>query len=336
MTTTFAVLGAGSWGTAFALLLAQRADHRVRLWCARPGSFCSIRQDRENRRFLPGVPIPEVVEVTDDPGAALAGADLAVGAVPTVYLRRVVGWLKAAWPAGLPVVSLTKGIELETFLRPTEIWSRELSVSQAAVLSGPSHAEEVARGRPTSVVVAARDRGFARFVQACCTTERFRVYTNADVVGVELAGALKNVMGIAGGICDGLGFGDNAKAALMTRCLAEMTRFGVQFGAEPATFAGLAGVGDLITTCVSRHGRNRAVGERLGRGEKLADILAGSPMVAEGVTTTQVVYQKSTELGLDMPITAEVHAVLYEDKAPLDAVQDLMLRRPQTEEESLR
>ncbi len=336
MATTFAVLGAGSWGTAFALLLAQRADHRVRLWCPRPDSFCSLRDDRENRRLLPGVPIPDTIVITDDPAEALAGADLAIGAVPTVHLRGVCDRLGPPWPAGLPVLSLTKGIELDTFLRPTEIWERVPGVPRAAVLSGPSHAEEVARGQPTSVVVAARERAFANWVQGCCTTERLRVYTNADVVGVELAGALKNVMGIAAGIGDGLGFGDNAKSALMTRGLAEMARFGTHFGAEPATFAGLAGVGDLITTCVSPHGRNRRVGERLGRGEKLADILAGTPMVAEGVTTARVVHAKSTELGLEMPITAEVYAVLYEDKAPLAAVQDLMLRRPQTEEEALR
>jgi glycerol-3-phosphate dehydrogenase (NAD(P)+) len=336
MFSTFAVLGAGSWGTAFALLLAQRPDHRVRLWCARDDSFRAIRHDRENRRLLPGIPIPDSVEITDDPAAALSGADLAIGAVPTVHLRGAVERLAPHWPAGLPVLSLTKGIELETFRRPTEVWAEVPGVARAAVLSGPSHAEEVARGRPTSVVVAAGDRGFAKAVQECCSSARFRVYTNADVVGVELAGALKNVMGIAGGICDGLGFGDNAKAALMTRSLAEMARFGLHFGAEPATFSGLAGVGDLITTCVSRHGRNRAVGERLGRGEKLDEILAGTPMVAEGVTTARVVHQKSAELGLEMPITAEVYAVLYEGKAPLAAVHDLMVRRPQTEEEALR
>jgi glycerol-3-phosphate dehydrogenase (NAD(P)+) len=229
------------------------------------------------------------------------------------------------------VLSLTKGIENDTFLRPSQIAAELLGASRVAVLSGPSHAEEVARGLPTSVVVASADAELARDAQAALSTDRFRVYTNLDPVGVELAGALKNIIGLAAGICDGLGLGDNAKSALMTRGLAEMTRFGVAHGAEPATFMGLAGVGDLVTTCVSPHGRNRRVGERLGRGERLDDILASMAMVAEGVYTARSVHDRAARMGLDMPITAEVYRVLYEGKDPRAAVTDLMLRSPKGE-----
>ena len=200
-----------------------------------------------------------------------------------------------------------------------------------AALSGPSHAEEVSRGLPTSVVVASNDQELAKWVQERLRGERFRVYTNTDLVGVELGGALKNVIGIAAGISDGLGFGDNTKSALLTRGLAEMARFGVALGADERTFFGLAGIGDLITTCISRHGRNRHVGERLGKGEKLKDILASMKMVAEGVWTTKSVHDEAQQLGIDMPITAEIYRVLYEDKDPRQAVTDLMLREPKGE-----
>jgi glycerol-3-phosphate dehydrogenase (NAD(P)+) len=206
-----------------------------------------------------------------------------------------------------------------------------LGAERVAVLSGPSHAEDVSRGLPTTVVVASSDPELSRWVQHRFGTDRFRVYTNDDMIGVELAGALKNVIGIAAGISDGLGFGDNAKAALLTRGVVEMARFGVALGGDHQTFFGLAGLGDLITTCISRHGRNRHVGERLARGEKLADILGGMKMVAEGVYTTRSVHQKAARMGIEMPITAEIYRVLYEDKDPLAAVNDLMLRRPRSE-----
>jgi glycerol-3-phosphate dehydrogenase (NAD(P)+) len=230
-------------------------------------------------------------------------------------------------------LSLSKGVENTTFLRPSEILAQVLGVERVAVLSGPSHAEETSRGYPTSVVVASADVELARWIQLRFSTDRFRVYTNLDTVGVELGGALKNIIGIASGISEGLGFGDNAKAALLTRGLVEMTRFGVALGAEPQTFTGLAGIGDLITTCVSRHGRNRQVGERLARGERLADILKSMLMVAEGVWTTHSVHDRAVQMGIEMPITAEVYRVLYEGKDPLAAVNDLMLRRPKREAE---
>lgn len=328
MPTTFAVLGSGAWGTAVALLLQQNPDHRVRLWCARPHSLPELLARRENVPLLPGVPIPEQVLITGQLDAAIAGADLYIAAIPTVYLRSTLQPVANQLDRRIPILSLAKGVEQSTFLHPTEILREMTGVDRVAVLCGPSHAEEVARSKPTSVVAASRDADLARWVQLHFATDRFRIYTNADVVGVEVAAALKNVIGIAAGINDGLGFGDNSKSALLTRGLVEMSRFGVALGAEPATFYGLAGLGDLMTTCVSPHGRNRRVGVRLAQGEKLGDILASTEMVAEGVYTTRSVYERSAALGIEMPIVAEIYRVLYEGKSPVQAVNDLMLRRP--------
>jgi glycerol-3-phosphate dehydrogenase (NAD(P)+) len=228
------------------------------------------------------------------------------------------------------VISLTKGLEVGTFQRPSEILGEILHTRQLAVLSGPSHAEEVARGLPASVVIAANDPHLAAWTQERLGSERLRVYTNTDMIGVELAGALKNVIGIAAGICDGLGFGDNAKAALLTRGMVEMTRFGLAHGADAATFAGLAGIGDLITTCFSPHGRNRRLGDRLGKGESLEAVLAG-PQVAEGVSTSRSAHERLMQLGLEGPIITNVYQVLHEGKTPLAAVQELMSRRQREE-----
>jgi glycerol-3-phosphate dehydrogenase (NAD(P)+) len=331
MSTHFAVLGDGAWGTCVALLLAQRSDHVVTLWSARAENARSIREKRENIRLLPGVLIPEKVNLTGDIEEAVQDVDCLIAAIPTVYLRATLEPISGSIPAERPIVSLAKGLEVDTFLRPTEILCRLLGPHPVAVLSGPSHAEEVSRGKPTTVVAASADSGLARSVQQQFASERFRVYTNEDMIGVELAGALKNVIGIAAGICDGLGFGDNAKAALLTRGLVEMARFGVALGADHQTFFGLAGLGDLITTCVSPHGRNRLVGCRLGKGEKLSLILASMNMVAEGVYTTRSVHERGARMGIEMPIAAEVFRVLYEDKDPLRAVGDLMLREPKEE-----
>jgi glycerol-3-phosphate dehydrogenase (NAD(P)+) len=335
MVTRMAVLGDGAWGTALALLLAQDPGHRVSLWSAREESGRLLQENRENRKLLPGVPIPESVHLTTSVTEATAGAALWVSAIPTVYLRdtflAIRGPLLRHGRVRTPVVSVSKGLENETFSLPTAILAELLGAEELAVLSGPSHAEEVSRGLPTSVVAASTSAELALRVQRHFSTERFRVYTNPDPVGVELAGALKNVIAIAAGISDGLGFGDNARSALLTRGLAEMKRFGVAFGADPETFNGLAGVGDLMTTCTSRHGRNRLVGERLARGERPAEILAGMTKVAEGVFTARSVHERAARLGIEMPITSEVYRVLYEGKAPQAAVSDLMLRSP-TEE----
>jgi glycerol-3-phosphate dehydrogenase (NAD(P)+) len=332
MGTRIAVLGSGAWGTAVALLLARRPEHDVRLWSARADNGAELARYRENVRLLPGVRLPECVRLTLDPAEAAADADLLVVGVPTVYLRETLSRVAPHCPAGTPAVSLTKGLENETFLRPTEILVEALGPRPVAALSGPSHAEEVACGRPTSVVVASQDEPLAAWVQGLFNNETFRVYTNSDVVGVELAGALKNVLAIAAGIGDGLGLGDNAKSALLTRGLVEMARFGVRAGGRAQTFYGLAGLGDLITTCVSPHGRNRRVGERLGRGETLPDILAGSPMVAEGVTTCRSVHARARQWNVDTPIVSAVHAVLYEGLPPRVSVLELMSRQPTSEE----
>lgn len=327
MAATFAVLGDGAWGTAVALLLAQHPEHRVRLWCFRADRAKELAAQRENTRFLPGVPIPQSIDITSDLAAATAGIDLCVAAVPTVYLRETLKSLGTVLPKSTPIVSLAKGVENATFQRPTEILHHLTGNERLAVLSGPSHAEEVSRGLPTSVVVASADVELARWIQQHFTTDRFRVYTNADTVGVETAGALKNVIAIAAGISDGLGFGDNAKSALLTRGLVEMARFGMALGGEHATFYGLAGLGDLMTTCVSPHGRNRRVGLRLAAGETLDAILKSTEMVAEGVYTTRSVYERTRPMGIEMPILGEVYRMLYEGKSPKQAVSDLMLRR---------
>jgi glycerol-3-phosphate dehydrogenase (NAD(P)+) len=329
---SFAILGAGAWGTAVALVLAQKPHHRVTLWSARPETARELQERRENVRLLPGVPIPETITLTGDVRRAAADADLLVTAIPTVHLRPTLLRIAPALTVPRPVLSLTKGLEIDTFLRPSEIVRQVLGEREVAVLSGPSHAEEVSRGLPASLVVAGRDLDLLAGVQKEFSTDRFRVYTTLDVVGVELAGALKNIIGIAAGIGQGLGFGDNARSALLTRGLVEMARFGVALGAESKeTFYGLAGVGDLITTCMSPHGRNRFVGERLAKGEKLADLLKGMNMVAEGVTTTRSVHEKAQQMGIPMPITSEVYRVLYEGKDPRQAVNDLMLREPKRE-----
>jgi glycerol-3-phosphate dehydrogenase (NAD(P)+) len=330
MAKRFAVLGSGAWGTAVALVLAHNPEHRVALWSARP-EHAAWHGRRENVRLLPGVAIPASVLLTTDICAAVYQADLLIAAIPTAFLRltlqRIAEWI----PPATPLLSLVKGLENQTFRRPTEITREALGNRSVAVLSGPSHAEEVARGLPASLVAASEDLLLAQWVQQAFSTERVRVYTNLDLLGVELAGALKNVIGIAAGICDGLGFGDNAKSALLTRGLAEMARFGVALGAGVNTFWGLAGMGDLITTCVSPHGRNRALGERLARGEKLPAILASTSMVAEGVFTARSVHEKSSQMGIPMPISTEVYRVLYEQKDPRTAVTDLMLRELRSE-----
>ncbi len=330
MPITFAILGSGGWGTAVALLLARNPEHRVRVWSANPASAKELLKQRENVALLPGIPIPESVRITADAAEAVADADCWITATPTAFLRATAARLKAVRAADVPVISLTKGLEIGTFRRPTEILSETLGTERLAVLSGPSHAEEVARGLPCSVVVASAEPGLASWAQDCFGTDRFRVYTNADVAGVELAGALKNVIGIAAGLSDGLGFGDNAKAALLTRGLVEMTRFGVAHGAESATFAGLAGVGDLITTCFSPHGRNRRVGFRLGQGEAIEAVLSG-PQIVEGVTTSRSVFERVSRGGIEAPIMTGVYSVMHEGLPPLTAVQNLMTRSQKEE-----
>ncbi len=325
-----AVVGDGGFGTALALLL-HRKGVPVRLWSHDAAYAAEMRETRRNPRFLPGVELPAGLPVTSDPVEALRDAGLVVSAVPTPYLRAVFERLAPHLPRRVPVVSVTKGIEQGTLARPTQVLAAAAGRRAMAVLSGPSHAEEVSRGLATTVVAASRSPRLAREVQDLFTTDRFRVYTRRDVLGVEFAAAAKNVVAVASGICDGIGLGDNAKAALITRGSVEIARLGVRMGASRATFQGLAGIGDLIVTCVSRHGRNRAVGERIGRGERLPDILAGMRMVAEGVHTARALRDLAHRHRVEMPIAEEVCRVLFEGKDPRAAVTDLMMRAPKGE-----
>jgi glycerol-3-phosphate dehydrogenase (NAD(P)+) len=328
--TRIAILGSGGMGTALALLLAK-AGSSVRLWARDPSRADDLARTRENARHLPGVILPEGVSPTADPAAAAEGADLLIAAIPSAFLRPTLAAIAPSIPPGVPALSVVKGIEFETFARPSQILAEALGPRPVAVLSGPSHAEEIAQGLPASVVVAGVDEGLCRRVQGALNRGMFRVYTNPDAVGVELAGALKNILGIAAGICDGLGFGDNAKAALLTRGLVEIARFATDQGARGSTFFGLAGVGDVVTTCYSPFGRNRRVGMAIGRGATLAEALAGMNDVAEGVYTTRSVHAQAAARGVEMPITDEVHRILFEGKPPRAAVSDLMLRLPKVE-----
>jgi glycerol-3-phosphate dehydrogenase (NAD(P)+) len=325
-----AILGSGGMGTALAVLFARTADS-VRLWCRDPELAAGIGRDRENTRHLPGIALPDLVRPTHDAAEATERADLLVVAIPTAFLRRTLGSMSSAIPPDVAALSVVKGIERDTFARPSGIIAEVLGPRPVAVLSGPSHAEEFARGLPASVVVAGDDASLCAAVRDALMSESFRVYLNADLAGVELAGALKNILGIAAGICEGLGFGDNAKAALLTRGLVEIARLAGVLGARPETFWGLAGVGDVLTTCYSRFGRNRAVGLRIGQGATLEQAQAGMRDVAEGVFTTRSVFDLALRRGVPMPITAEVHAILFEGKDPRIAVTDLMLRDPKSE-----
>lgn len=329
------VLGDGSWGTTLAILL-QEAGVQTTLWSAFPEQAQEMVEKRENARFLPGVPLPEGLEVSADPFAAAEGAQLAVSVVPTQFLRDVAERFEDALKGDVPIVSATKGLEIESFHTPSQILEEVLGQRPLGVLSGPSHAEEVARGLPASVVAASKDAGLARMIQGAFSGDTFRVYTGDDPLGAELGGALKNVIAIAAGISDGLGLGDNAKAALLTRGMVEMARFGQHHGAQPKTFFGLAGFGDLVTTCCSQHSRNRRVGEMIGKGRRLRQVLDEMNMVAEGVWTTKALFGPEAEgSGVAMPIAEQVHAVLFEDKDPKQAVTDLMRREPTGEMDGL-
>ncbi|MEX1025723.1 MAG: NAD(P)H-dependent glycerol-3-phosphate dehydrogenase [Planctomycetota bacterium] len=329
------VLGDGSWGTALALVLTWNGVPTT-LWANSPDQAEKLRAKRVNERYLPGVPLPKELGVTADPFEAADGATIALSVVPTQFLRSVAERFEDALGGTVPIASATKGIEIESFRTPTEILREVLGERPLAVLSGPSHAEEVARRLPASLVVASDDGELAQAVQAALTGDVLRIYTRADPIGVELAAALKNVIALAAGIADGLELGDNAKAALVSRGMVEMARFGQKHGARADTFFGLAGIGDLAATCYSRHSRNRGVGEAIGRGKTLQEVLAEMSMVAEGVWTTRALFGPESEArGVSMPIAEEVHSILFEDKDPRQAVHDLMTREPTSEMEDL-
>lgn len=326
-----AVLGNGGFGTAMALVL-DRAGHHVALWGHDAVYTAHVAASRRNPRYLEGVVLPDSIRVSNDGAAVLDRAEIVLVAVPTQHVRTVASTLRPFLPADVPLVSLAKGLEQTTGARPSSVLGEVLGEpGRVYALSGPSHAEEIARELPTTVVVAGADDAVLQRLQGALQTPWFRVYRNHDLLGLELCGALKNVMALAAGIADGLGYGDNAKAAILCRGLVEMQRFGSAHGADARTFFGLAGVGDLAVTAFSRHGRNRAFGERIGRGETLAQALAASPKVAEGVWSSRVVVAAARTVGVEMPIATAVARVLFEDLSPKVAVRELMERDQKAE-----
>lgn len=318
-------------GTACASVLARNAEHTVRLWVRNPTFATHIAETRENSRLLPGVRLDSAVHVTCDAGPALQAADFVLVCVPTRGIRSALAELQTRIPDRALIISAVKGIEVQTLIRPSQMIQQLLGNRPVVALGGPCHAEEVAHGKPASVVAASEQLADAEAVQQLFANGHLRVYSNTDLLGVELGGALKNVIAIASGICDGLDFGDNARSALITRGLAEMVRFGTAMGACAETFYGLAGIGDLIATCGSQHSRNRRVGELLGLGRNLADIQASMQAVAEGVFTAESIFNIAQQRQIDMPIAAEVYQVLFEGKSPLQATMELM-QRPLKEE----
>jgi len=323
-----AVLGAGSWGTTLAILLNYNS-HQVTLWSHRADHTQEMIATRENAQLLPGIILPQEISITSDIEAAVAKAEMIVAAVPAQFLRSAAERLKSHNFANVTIVNVAKGIENDSLMTMSEVLVDVLPTAKRekiATLSGPSFAEEVSRRIPTAVVMASSNLQTAKFAQQVFMTPYFRVYSSDDIRGVELAGSMKNVIAIGAGVADGAGFGDNTKAAIMTRATAELSRLGACLGANQKTFAGLSGIGDLIATCMSKHSRNRHVGEEIGRGRKLKDILAEMVMVAEGVATTQSVYDLANKCNVELPIVNEVHQILFEDKDPIIATDDLMTR----------
>jgi len=320
-----AVLGAGSWGTTLAVHLAN-GGHDAVLWGNEPDELARIEADRENRKFLPSIPLPDRVKVQPELEVALEDADFALFVVPSQAVREVA---RRVASTGLRIpccISASKGFELASRERLSQVIAECLPGTEVVVVTGPSHAEEVSRGVPTSVVAASVSEPASRAVQQLLSGPTFRVYTNSDVAGCELAAAVKNVIAIAAGVCDGVGFGDNTKGALLTRGLAEIARLGAAMGGRRDTFFGLAGMGDLIATAMSRHSRNRHVGERLGRGESLEQVLGSMTMVAEGVPAARATRELGREHDVELPITEQVCALLFDGRAPRDAMQSLMTR----------
>jgi glycerol-3-phosphate dehydrogenase (NAD(P)+) len=335
MTQRITVIGDGSMATVCALLLEGKGA-TVTMWSVFPDHIAELIQTRENKRYLAGSPLPAGMRFTADDAEALAGADLAVSAIPTQFIRSAWTRLAPHLPAGVPIASVAKGIENDTLLRPTQIIADVLAQagrppSPLAAISGPSVAGELAKCLPATVCAASDDAELAAMLQELFTTHWFRVYTNSDLLGVELAGATKNVIALAAGILDGLQAGNNAKSALLARGLAEITRLGLAMGAKTETFFGIAGVGDLATTCFSPTGRNRTCGEALGKGRTLQQVLDDIPGVVEGVPTTKSVVELARRHDVDMPITQAIHAVLFEGLDPLEGISRLMTRAPKAE-----
>lgn len=329
--TKIAILGGGSWGTALAIALTRsRKPHEIALWVHGAELAQAVREGRVNEVYLPGFALPPAIKISSDLSVALKGAEVVLGVMPSAHAREVYTAALPFFDPRMIFVSATKGLDTGTLERMTEVLAgvcRPKFVARLAALSGPSFAREVARGDPTAIVVASVDAEVAESIQEELSGPTFRLYTSADVVGVELAGAVKNVVAIAAGVCEGLGLGHNTAAALITRGLAEITRLGCALGGRRETLAGLSGMGDLVLTCTGTLSRNRSVGVALGRGERLEDILASTRMVAEGVRTTAATVELARRAGLEMPITEQMYAVLYKGRAPREAIRELMERR---------
>lgn len=323
------VIGAGAWGTTLAILLAEN-KHNITLWAFEKELVPEMRERRENCRFLPGFPLPAATEITDQT-TFIESSEIIFVVVPTQFLRSTIKRFSSSISSSAIVVSACKGIEEKTLQLPSEIIKEEIGCKMICALSGPNLSSEIARGLPAATTVASTDEAAAKKVQSVLMVDRFRVYTNKDMVGVQLGGALKNVIAIAAGIVDGLNLGDNAKAGLLVRGLAEISRLGVAMGGRPETFAGLSGVGDLITTCSSKLSRNHQVGIALANGKKLTEILSQMNDVAEGVPTTVAARELGKKHKVRMPITDEVYSVLYENKEPYQAINALMTRSATSE-----
>lgn len=323
------VVGAGGWGTALACLLVSNG-HKVTLWSWQQHDTDNMLKERENRAFLPGVSLPAELEITSDL-KAVSGRELVLFAVPSAVMSGVAEQTAPMISPSAIVVNAAKGLVPVSLRRMSEVLQDLLPHNPICVLSGPSHAEEVARQLPAAVCVAGCDQAACKRAQDVFMNSRFRVYTSPDLIGVEIGGAIKNIVALASGVCDGLGLGDNTRAALMTRGLAEMKRLGLAMGAQADTFAGLTGMGDLIVTCTSQHSRNYRTGREIGRGRKWREVLAETEMVVEGVYATDCAYALSHRLGVEMPITDQMYRVLYEDQDPRTAMWELMTRR-RTEE----
>lgn len=328
-----AVIGSGSWGTAISVVLATNG-HSVYLWSYFKEESEKLSKDRENKAFLPGVILPENVICTPSMEEAVSNADLVVLASPSHTVRNVAKSLAPYLKKEQPLLNIAKGLETDTQLRLSEVIRQEIPENPIAVMSGPSHAEEVGRFLPTTNVVASEDETLLTFIQDIFMNKVFRVYTNPDLIGVEVGGALKNVIALCAGISDGCGFGDNTKAALMTRGITEIARLGVAMGASSTTFFGLTGIGDLIVTCTSMHSRNRRAGILIGQGKSLEETLAEVKMVVEGVKTTEAAYALAKKLDIEMPIVEQMHAVLFEGHDPKTAAQELMQREKKSEYET--
>ena len=324
------VLGAGSWGTALSLLL-HKNGHQVKLWSALTDEVKLLQEKREHPSKLPGVHIPEEVEITDDLEVCLRDPDVVVLAVPSPFTRSTAKQIAPLVNKGQIIVNVAKGVEEKTLMTLSEIISEEIPDANVCVLSGPSHAEEVGRGLPTTCVVSAQKRETAEYLQGIFMSPVFRVYTTPDILGVELGGSLKNVIALAAGTADGLGYGDNTKAALITRGIAEIARLGTKMGARMETFYGLSGIGDLIVTCASVHSRNRKAGYLMGKGYTMQQAMDEVKMVVEGVYSAKAAKSLAEKYNVEMPIIMEVNKVLFEDKPASDAVRDLMIRDKKVE-----